>query len=355
MEFDDLLLKRSRDCPIHVHIYEYEVLEDRDDDEANEIIMALMPHIHRVSSLSIKLESEPPITSILTAWLEHGSENLAKQLSIDSPRNSIPFYYIPGTIDVSGKRENMLRSADILHLGYIDFGGDSSVYRNLTDLRLMNKMSDHDNAIWLPHLYDILHKNPRLVTLKLVWLTVVPDEEWAQPPRITFDHLRVLGLDHKRPGDLKHVLSLIALPDSPNELSIGISIDTREAVDMITEFLGHKSPSILPQTLVLAQENLEEVLPDASRLMLPEEPILGSIPDLVLYGCIVSGDTVKCLVALYNFEALWLDTSATITDDEDMADIQIVLSERYPELKWHSTNTFPEGPDPCRPILDMFD
>ncbi|QRV82173.1 F-box-like protein [Ceratobasidium sp. AG-Ba] len=222
-----LLLERSRDTPIHIHICEPEI--DSDDllelscliQDAMHVIPMLEPHISRVRSIDFLalVDYTELLASTLDLWLESGSPTLVKSLIIfrpfceyvafiEPPKSSNEFTH--GT----NNSDEVLRSLRILQLRNVLIPGDSPAYQGLVDLRLDFEASKV--LLLANQLTTILAANPALIVLKLAYLTITPSEKGTQPTPRTLEHLQLLDIQRISPESLLFILPLITLPISQN-------------------------------------------------------------------------------------------------------------------------------------------
>ncbi|KAG8793237.1 hypothetical protein FRC12_003454 [Ceratobasidium sp. 428] len=242
-DLTELLLDRSKDTPIHVHVIESGETSDTDEDSyayiceriAEEVMAQLEPHIHRLRTLQIMVHSADGeiIPAILNEWSTLDDVGAPVSLSVARPYSK-RVLLIPIEEGPPYNRENLLLAFNSVHLDCVKFDWASSAYRGLIDLRL--SFCRHVR-ISMPQLFNILSSCPGLHTLKLAKLRVNHVENWTQPDPIAMGHLKTINLTRMEIGSTSSLLSLIALPDFYTELGIEVtptgSIDNR-LVDFFT-------------------------------------------------------------------------------------------------------------------------
>ncbi|KAG8796155.1 hypothetical protein FRC12_003746 [Ceratobasidium sp. 428] len=194
----ELLLKRTKGSPIHLHIYEpgTDLCRPTPPEQIHKIVDMLEPHMHQVCTLNIKLDELSLAAHVLENWLSYGSVDVSESLSISCFCADYPL--LDGTENIdAARKENavgMLRELSTLHLHGVIFDWNSSVYRGLADLRLDGVDLDEDTFISTSDFAKILSANPTLVVLKLANLEVRQTADWSQPAPILMNCLNTLNL-----------------------------------------------------------------------------------------------------------------------------------------------------------------
>ncbi|KAG8701758.1 hypothetical protein FRC09_005154 [Ceratobasidium sp. 395] len=192
----ELLLKRTKSSPIHLHVYEpgEERYELTPLEQIGKTVDMLEPHMHRVFTLDINSDgfSTSLTAYVLNSWLSYGSMDISKSLSMSCSCADHPL--LDGTENMdAARKENavgMLRALSTLHLYRVVFDWNSSVYHGLADLRLDCVQLDEDVFISTSEFAKILSTNPALAVLKLADLEVRRTADWNQPAPILMNRLK---------------------------------------------------------------------------------------------------------------------------------------------------------------------
>ncbi|KAG8713200.1 hypothetical protein FRC08_013570, partial [Ceratobasidium sp. 394] len=197
-----LLLARTGDTPVHIHVYEPqpELPSDLDylKQKSRKVLPMLKPCIHRVCTLNVEsyAYSTKFVGSVLNLWLDRGSTTLPRSLlvhrpffdgvlSVNEPK--------PGTrVSQSKNAELVPRSINTLHLEGSMLPWDSNAYRGLVDLRLQFWRCEVSAST--SQLASIISASPELAILKLGHLCLTRSKDWNQPAPILLSHLRLLDL-----------------------------------------------------------------------------------------------------------------------------------------------------------------
>ncbi|KAG8790327.1 hypothetical protein FRC12_012154 [Ceratobasidium sp. 428] len=346
------LLSLSTSNPIHIHTTEPPSEEGNEDDpcehtcthEAEAISTTLGPHLLRVCTLEIISSSVCGkfVSSVLDLWFSRGSFGRLKSLLVDRPEVRDPMW-IPSSWE-GILALNSLRLADAM------FDWTSNAYVGLVDLQL--DFWYHGTFISMPQLANILSASPALATLNLGYITINQVESWFQLSPIVMGCLKVLNLAKMHPDDTILLLSLITVPLRA-ELSIkhwaGTIIDNRLleffARSKITTFYCHGGyiaeswkhlfwSSLRFHTMILSGFPLETtsfVQPTA----VSPSPVLPPPSCVTLLGCIVTFESLKCLIIGSGTRHLQLEQCATPTTldlCQKITTIRESLLELYPDL-----------------------
>ncbi|KAG8790224.1 hypothetical protein FRC12_012469 [Ceratobasidium sp. 428] len=218
-----LLLKRTRDVPIHAHVYEPPTSLPRLEREASGL---LAPHAHRVRTVHVESYSfnQTFIRSILNLWLGHSNnKNILESLVIYQPYFTVRQNDEGTTIARSERAKRTMAALTTLQLQNVSFGWNSVAYHDLVDLRLA--FTPGSVSISILQLVEILSASPALATLRLEYLTIYQTEGWRQLAPIRMENLSVLNLIHMLPNCLRLLLPLISTTTSLIEISLGIAAD----------------------------------------------------------------------------------------------------------------------------------
>ncbi|KAG8761040.1 hypothetical protein FRC12_009461 [Ceratobasidium sp. 428] len=361
-----LLLDRSKDAPIHVHVIESKETSDTGDPYAytceciaQEVMSQLEPHIHRLRTLKIMSDTVDGeiIPAILDAWSTLDNVGAPVSLSVERPYSRRALV-IPAQDEISDNLEKLLLALNSLHLDCVHFDWASNAYRGLIDLRLS---FFHYVHISTPQLFDILSSCPGLHTLKLRNLKVNHVEDWAKPNPITMGHLKVLNFIGIKVESASSVLSLIALPEFFTELSIDITL--RSPIDnQLTDFFArsklatlycHGPSDHLPYDWVYL---LFQNLPRFRKLVL-DGFYLFSIPEtqlstpcslsgaqttlcsIIFLECRLDFESLKNLVVSFGIRDLRFESRPQYGVRRDLEDIRTSILEVYPEVRCSVSNT----------------
>ncbi|KAG8703720.1 hypothetical protein FRC09_003982 [Ceratobasidium sp. 395] len=249
----ELLLGRSKEFPVHVHILDPELEKDPDPNNepsyeypAESMMIVLESHLRRISTLYINSNGYYGnfIFNVLNVWSNRASTSLLKSLVVDrSQHRLIDDLWITRDITTFENIEKMLHGLSTLHLRCTALDWDSSIYSGLLDLQL-----SFNGNVWIStrELTNVLTSCPALTTLKIEKVQLEYVEGWVQPP-IVMQHLEFVHLAHMLPGDASSVLSLITLPGPRVEL--GIILSQAGSLDSeLAEFFVRSSITTLYQT-----------------------------------------------------------------------------------------------------------
>ncbi|KAG8735622.1 hypothetical protein FRC12_017977, partial [Ceratobasidium sp. 428] len=337
----NLLLKRTKNSAICVHVYEPNYGYEPTPLETIEMTAKLLePHMHRVCTLRIDSDSARTslIVRVLNIWLDRGNKDLSRSLSVYCPRSNHPFLdamtlgdsQIGFTLTKNGM--NMLSSLSTLHLHGSLFYWDSSVYQGLVDLRL-DGVSNNCISITTSELATILSTNPGLVVLKLGQLDVHQTASWNQPAPTLMNHLNVLDLVKIDADSSNRILSLVSLPTSSlSEVSLGLSARSGSLCNELESFLLRSGVATLYwgdtydlKHFRLFQLPLPHQLPNIRDLVVNDVPFLGNsvlvetspvyLPtvspphplNITLLRCTVTFEGLSHLVVKYGIQQLQLE------------------------------------------------
>ncbi|KAG9127730.1 hypothetical protein FRC07_010342 [Ceratobasidium sp. 392] len=368
-----LLLERTQDIPIHVHLHEPnpKVHDDRPtpEHEVSRVTKLLSPHMHRVCTLDIESHSYSRsfVGTMLNLWFEKGDPSLAKTLLVFRPsadkllcpngqsRNGV-------LLSRSGNAMAILRSLTKLHLQNVKFDWDSGAYRGLVDLRLSTLCDNISMSV--SQLADIISENPKIVTLKLRRLRITCTTDWDQPPPIELNCLKVLSLFFINSDSLRLLLPLIALPRAPSDLIVGLSICNDIHKELVQFFARSQMTTLYlydagypfsawtsllnslpsPHNLVLHEFHMhdistpEKITPEPLELTSPPR-----LPTVTLLQCTVTLEGLKNLVSNHNIQDLHLERCrvyrGAIDNPNELEGVRTSLLEVYPELKCNILDT----------------
>ncbi|QRV88557.1 F-box-like protein [Ceratobasidium sp. AG-Ba] len=221
-EITQLFLRNSRNSPIYIHLDEeiYDLCGGYGDSvngyrpTPRDVVQTLMPHIHRVHTLDMTVNTPEFAMAVAQAWLDFGNPGLSNELSIHLAREGNPMTIIDS--EKNGLRyehpENalrVLRSVRVLDLYYARFSWDSPAYQQLTNLRISGR--ERAVVVKAPELFGILSSSPSLEVLNLEGINVLQIREWTQPIPITFNHLRTLWISGHTSGSVAILFSMMTI------------------------------------------------------------------------------------------------------------------------------------------------
>ncbi|KAG8737558.1 hypothetical protein FRC12_017107 [Ceratobasidium sp. 428] len=363
-ELTQLLLQRTKDQEMYLHVYEpkQEVSSQPEnlEEASRKIISMLTPHIRRVCALQLQsfTGSAVFVSSVLNLWLNHGDAQTTRSLLINRPFfNEILSVDAPkpgACVSQSKNAKQVLLSVTTLHMGGSLLPWDCSAYRDLVELKLQFhrcKASASESQ-----LASLLSANPRLATLKLAFLSITRTHGWTQPPPVLLSRLEVLDLVKIKPDDLELLLPLIAVPDSPGDLSVAVILDQRPQAalerffsrsQMTTLYCYYPGyyltprPSLLRslacvKTVLILKQLAFHGQADTIDVEPPPTPLASSIPDMILLSCEVTLEGLKNLVAEYRIRSLRLQHCKSpdrIHNSQTLQNIQNSLLAIYPNLQ----------------------
>ncbi|KAG8796154.1 hypothetical protein FRC12_003745 [Ceratobasidium sp. 428] len=381
----NLLLKRAKDTPIYVHVYEFYEPDTTASNQIDETLLLLEPHMHRVHTLDIFTNNADTslIVRILNAWLNRGNKSLARSFTVGLLHR--PGYLVldntvsGGQIDIT-KTENgrdMLRSLSTLSLYGVVFDWNSTAYQGLVDLQLHGMRSDGCYTITTSQFATLLSANPALVVLKLGGLiSLCRTAGWDQPPPILMNHLSVLNLVMLDSDSSELVLSLISASSSLSEISLGVSVQPGHLNNELESFLlrsrittlycGAKSPlrfssvyQLPPRQLVPDLCNLVigylNIYPNTvpTRIDQLNLPIVSPPHSLkiILHRCMVTLEGLYNLVLSYGAQQLQLELCRAEHEwEESLDDMKNKLLETHPQLQCRISDVASTWELPCRTI-----
>ncbi|KAG8698114.1 hypothetical protein FRC08_006130, partial [Ceratobasidium sp. 394] len=187
----NLLLGRTKDNPIHIHVYEPKPPDNgyTPDYEILKTTNVLAPHMHRVCALDIESHSfsRDFIGAVLNLWFDRGSTMYRPNgRQVLSPDRGIGNTILKSR---SKHAKGVLLSLNTLHLQGVVFDWKSGAYRDLVDLRL--DFASGGGNVPVLQFADMLRANPRLVILKLKSVHIVDVEDRRPPNPIVFRFLKV--------------------------------------------------------------------------------------------------------------------------------------------------------------------
>ncbi|KAG8792579.1 hypothetical protein FRC12_005630 [Ceratobasidium sp. 428] len=372
----EVLLRRAKDKPLHIHLCEPE-LERTPDIDISKTISVITPHIHRVCSMDMQSynQSRAFICTLLNLWLAHGSTTLSKSLSIYRPKGERLLYSYGVTSkhrQLKCQSENangVLSSLSTLHLDRVKFDWGNCAYRDLIDLRI--DLPSPNPSISMPQLITILTANPALSTLKLGRLKITSPEDWVPPAPVELNHLKVLNLIHLQPGSLRLLLPVISLPSASGELSVGLSL-SGGSQDELQNFLARSQMAMLYclcselstlqrtlvslpclDTLILDHLEISEE-PATEENVVASQPMQHShISSVVLLSSVVSFTGLERFVTEHGVQTLSLEKcSAHKESNHDLQAMRASLLELFPKLGCSISDTDSTYRQPCRTIFD---
>ncbi|KAG8772603.1 hypothetical protein FRC12_002974 [Ceratobasidium sp. 428] len=396
-----LLLERTRDSPICIHVYEPEYHDPREleydepckstpADQINKVLEVLKPHMHRVYTLDINSpHSDTDLTAfVLNLWLCRSSPGLTRSLLIYCPEASYPVLDSEDNttvmhLAVPDNADDTLSSLSTIHLSGVAFGWNSSVYHGLVDLRIGgNSAVSWDNTISTSQFAEILSASPALAVLKLKNLTISQPEGWTQPAPIPMNHLSVLNLGTMDPDNgLDMLFPLIGLPRSLPDISVSVVLCHKEQNGLYAFLTRSKitilcckysyppEPFQLPprhlienlRTLILPRMKITKTSANKENLsFLQPPPILNHPLSVILLDCTVSFEGLKEFVSNNHIQQLRLDRCMTLVkglhhfwhSSEDLREIQDQLMKTYQHLQCNVSKTDSTSQWPCRTMSD---
>ncbi|KAG8784478.1 hypothetical protein FRC12_018648 [Ceratobasidium sp. 428] len=377
----NLLLGRSKDSPIHVHLYEPKPPNyDRTPDyEVSKAVGVLAPLVHRVSTLDIKSlsYSRNLVSAILNLWLDSGSASLPRLLGVSRPSGHK--ILSPDGVSRNGKlrsrsehAESVLKSLTVLHLHGVLFDWDSDAYRGLHDLRL--DFSGYSSLVSTFKLAKVLSASPMLTVLKLKGLQMTVEEE-IQPAPVFLGSLKVLSLQsfHSTDG-LRLFLPLITLPSSSTELSIGIhgsdgiyeqlqNIFTRSSIATLFwktvtwRFLSLlNSVTGLQNLIIINLGVIDDIVTGYEDLLTSLSTPFSHPPRVILLLCPITFKSLRHLVARLGIRNLRLEqcfVADKIADPSwSLEDVRAALLQIYPGLECSISDTDSTAELSCRTMFD---
>ncbi|KAG8686452.1 hypothetical protein FRC09_014128, partial [Ceratobasidium sp. 395] len=392
-----LLLERTRDSPIHIHIYEpeYRNHEHTSPDKVERMLKILGPHMHRVYTLDIDSASFTLdiTTHVLKLWLSHSNRGLTGSLLIYNIGFDCPVldYLVPDGGDntslvqwiVPDNPDHILRSLTTIHMASVLFGWNSSAYHGLVDLRVAGNLNS-DNAISTSQFAEILSTSPALVVLKLKNLKISQPREWTQPAPMPMNHLSVLNLGRMLPNNgLNMLLPLVGLSQSLPDISVSVVLLHDEKEDEFHAFLARSKITTLycqytlplqpfqplPQhlirnlrTLILSTVSITETFSMREILPFSQPPTFRPL-NAILLGCVVSFEGLKEFVSSNDIQKLSLDRCVNSTGGSDrfghwqevhkkLHETQDQLMRIYPQLECSISEKDSTSQWPCRTMFD---
>ncbi|KAG8724194.1 hypothetical protein FRC09_020855 [Ceratobasidium sp. 395] len=349
------------------------------------MMMALQLHLHRISALSIDSNNDSGhfIRGVLDIWSDWGTNSSLRSLAVDwCPPWSDTVLKLPRKSRASHSTEHVLRNLDTLHLRYVMFKWESSIYNGLIDLQL----DFEGDPVWIPFpkLANILITCPALATLKLSHLHIL--EEWNQMQRLEY-----VNLVHMEPEDAGLVLSVITLPGPRVELGITYSRkgtpDNRLAGffarskvttlyytccdwcescsnDRCCKSKSFKASEFFPrylphvQTLILRNFDLSVTNVDQTSALPPPTPLQSQLQGLILLKCTVDSEALNRLVLEIGVQELHLEQCKTdnlLEGDQRQQELQTMqasLRKIYPQLRCRISSIDSTENLSCRTIFD---
>ncbi|KAG8766772.1 hypothetical protein FRC12_006665 [Ceratobasidium sp. 428] len=370
-----LLLQRTRDSPIHVHLHEPEAekIDNRliptPDHEVSKAITVLTPHIHRVCTLDIESYSYSRvfIRALLNLWLTSGSATLSKSLSVFRPSGEQLLYPYGRSKNgmLKSRSENaneLLSSLSTLHLHRVKFDWHSGAYKNLIDLRL--DLPCQNAPISVSDLAAILTSNPIISILKLGRLRVTSPEDWTPPAPISLKSLKVLNIANLQSDSLRLVLPLVALPSFPDKLSVGISVVDELQSELESFFVRSQMTTLYCRCSGGSAWRARKTFPCLDTLILyqfvmtdepaAEEGTASSqliqytpISSIILLSSIVSFTGLERFVTEHSVQHISLEKC-----EGDLEHIQNLMMESHPELNCSISSIDSTSRWPCRTMFD---
>ncbi|KAG8726808.1 hypothetical protein FRC12_023062 [Ceratobasidium sp. 428] len=327
---------------------------------SRKVIPMLKPHIHRVRSLDLEsyAYSTNFVASVLNLWLNHGNPQTARSLfihrpyfdgilSVDEPK--------PGTrISQSKKAKQVLLSVTTLHTSGSILPWDSSAYRDLVELKLQFHRCEASASE--SQLAALFSASPGLVTLRLASLLVTRTQEWSQPAPVLLSRLNILDLVDIEPESLELLLPLIAVPDSPDDLSVAVPFDSEPQTALEGFFARSRMTTLYcyhPYTYLAPRPSLLRSLPHVETVLILHQllfdgndnstnsepsrsPSTSLIPNVIVVSCKVTFEGLKDLVAMHHIQNLRLqrcELPDSIKDSQSLEDIHNSMLRTYPNLK----------------------
>ncbi|KAG8766845.1 hypothetical protein FRC12_006619, partial [Ceratobasidium sp. 428] len=226
--FTQLLLDRSKNSPIYVHLYEStpNLASASPDREVFDVIEALAPHAHRIYAIDLESHSHSRTLfhPVLNLWLSGGTPSLAKSLTVYRPNASVLLSPNESSMDAfrnySANAHAMLLSLETLRLQNVKFDLGSLAYRGLVDLQL-GCFCAWPSTFCISQLERIISASPKLATLKLDSIAITSPDDWVCPPPIVLNQLQTLSLSHMDPTSLRLLLPLLTSPCPLAKVAIG--------------------------------------------------------------------------------------------------------------------------------------
>ncbi|KAG8721334.1 hypothetical protein FRC09_008054 [Ceratobasidium sp. 395] len=358
-----VLLGRTRDIPVYMHVFEPTV---SGDSAITKLTGFLAPFINRVCSLDLETYSHSRnlAKSVIDLWIKRGSSML-RELTIYRPNGSEVLR--PTNPRVTEGQRKTLPALQILHLHSSKFSWDSPVYHGLVDLRIQGD-DFADIEISALQLANVLAMSPDMASLRLWRVRIAASRGWVPTP-IVLGRLHVLNLVHLFGEGVGPVLPLISQPNPAAQLCVGLSL-LDGTVDEFKAFCSRScihtlfcdtqclsavfqvSPRLDISHLVLNNPGIHwmyrEDAPPASTLI-----PLSQVSQLTLLWCVLTVETLVKFVAHSGIKALRLESCLLANEsDNKLAPfplyLQAALIEASPGVECIISDTDTLRQLPCR-------
>ncbi|QRV82096.1 F-box-like protein [Ceratobasidium sp. AG-Ba] len=355
-----LLLDRTVNRPIHVHVYEAESeTSSTFKYETERTLRLLGPHMRRAVSLDVESYGSSRIftSSVLNLWLSLSSQEFStpRSLLVYRPNGEIVLSS-HGRSDkslrlFSKNAKDVLKSIARLHLQDVILDWDSCAHQGLVDLRL--SFPTGDASLSILHLANMLAASSKLAILKLGNIKVTKSED-DKPCHIALPSLKVLNLVELGHDSVKLLLPLISVPYS-GELELGLPA-CRHMHEELVGFFTRCSvstffysfyreddsltlpPSLLPSlpsipNMILRRFDIDSTI-DAEIGHTPGSHPHPHLPNVKLVSCSVTLSGLKSLINQHGVQDLHLERCNKSGEErQDLQDIQACILESYPNIR----------------------
>ncbi|QRV92767.1 F-box-like protein [Ceratobasidium sp. AG-Ba] len=358
-----LMFTRSQCSPVHIHIHISKVppLFCAIDEEKENILELMSPHIHRVRTLGILVcpGAEALVTSTLSFWLNRGDPSVAKSLWIRRPQATSTVFYRPieeedESTAGRGNPKAMINALTQLELQRIVLKWNFHTYRGLFELQLSFKKPHFSPRISDKLLARILSANPRLVTLKISNLNVHRTYSTEPVEPAFLNHLKNLGIFEMSRAALDCLLPIIGLPES-SKINVGIGPRYRIECNLKDFLLSARVTSLYwhncdQDPFSLYHIEFLKSLPHLRNLVLDGHLIPRSLARdcivmfsplslVTLLKCSISLEGLMDFVLICGTQELRIEMCREVLEGEDMEKVGGILEDLYPTLKVIVTNT----------------
>ncbi|QRV93210.1 F-box-like protein [Ceratobasidium sp. AG-Ba] len=349
-ELSRVVLERSREEMVHLHVYEPRKSSfggPTPDVEIHTLKTFLAPFITRVASLNLETETSSTylVHSVMRLWGKIGT-GMIQHLSVSLPTDGHSYYLdIPSGRRTQGVSSTHLRT---LHVKNISLNWDSVACQNLVDLRLHGP-GDLASRMDFKMLAMMLAASPRLRVLKLYEKDII---RWGDQvvSSIVLEHLEVLNLVKLEADTLKLILPLVDQPNPLSHLSVGLTLYD-ELTEEYRAFFSrchvstlylespaeHLSLACLPPSL----SHLIIFQSDLSQPPFIRDSLADSQPRAIVYvtlvSCVVTLEGLVSLVAETGAQVLNLDCCLT----DRLMDLEGIVNDVCDETRSELVEVYP--------------
>ncbi|KAF8600715.1 hypothetical protein BDV93DRAFT_258842 [Ceratobasidium sp. AG-I] len=383
-----VLLERSCEKPLHVHLYEPSTTNENyrmeHNSEISRVSNFLTPHMSRIRFLSVESDGGDGYHSILSSWLDNIAPGTTTGLSYCQPGDTV-------TLDLDRFSEKPhaehLLSLRVLRLQNALFPFNSLAYHGLVDLQL--DFSNRKCNVPISSFAAILASSPGLMILKLENVRLVSMADWDYTITYALQSLEVLNLGGMGLHSQRLLLSLISPSRRNVNLSVGLVIgrlptlygglesffkrshittlyarprvseDHPDYVMKILDWVPNLEYLILDGYQIRDNEPLNISTPDELRHHAQDAGTTQSyhLPVLILHSCIIELDDLTSLVHVSGVQTLRLDVcdtpgpgDASDGQEYEIDDIGESIRQTYPEIECIVSDKDTTWGWPCRTI-----